>query len=62
MSPLLPDPFICSTVAETTKKSFSMVKESLKFSNHYALMGLMPISILLGAENVAQMEAKIMTG
>ena len=39
-----------------------MVKESLKFSNHYVLMGLMPISILLGAENIAQMETKRMTG
>ena len=62
MSRLLQDPFICSTVSEMTKRNFSTVKESLKFSNHYAHMGLMPIFILRGAEKVAWTEKKRETG
>jgi hypothetical protein len=49
-------------VAEITKKSFSIAIGSSKYSNHCAHLGLKPIFILRGVENVEKMERKQMTG
>jgi hypothetical protein len=47
---------------EIIKKSFSIAIESSKYSNHCAHLGLKPIFILHGVENVEKMERKEKTG
>ena len=49
-------------VGEITKKSFSIAIGSSKYSNHCGNLGLMPIFILHGVENVEKMERKQMSG